>query len=73
MNIKKERKKKKDTLEQTLDASMKSLDKMYVLLENLIDEFKDINENDDIVMTHNVMMEMAEEMGKDHIDFMGMA
>ena len=73
MNIKKERKKKKDTLEQTLDASMKSLDKMYILLENLIDEFKDINENDDIVMTHNVMMEMAEEMGKDHIDFMGMA
>jgi hypothetical protein len=72
-DLKKERKKKKDSLEKAIVKAEKELNKIYDLLEVVKDEFISINEKNDVVITANILMEIAEAMGEDHIDFMGMA
>jgi len=73
MDLKKKRKQKKDSLEKTIEAAEQSLNKIFDLLEVVKDEFIEVNKSDDIVIYHDILQEIAEEMGKDHIDFMGMA
>ena len=73
MNLKKQRKKKKDSLEKAIKSAENELNKIYDLLEEVKYEFISINQKDDIVLTANILMKIAKELGQEHVDFMGMA
>ena len=73
MSVKKYRKKKKDNLENLVESTQEMLDKLFVLLDEAVSEYKDSNKKDDTIITIQILQEMAEEMDTDHIDFMGMA
>ena len=67
------RKRKKDKLQETLETTIKCLDKVYDLLDDVSKDFQDDLRKDDIVLHVEALQETAKEMGQDHIDFMGMA
>ena len=73
MNIKKERKRKKDNLENLLESTQDILDNVFLLLEEAMSDYKKYLKSQDVLITANILQKMAKEMGKSHIDFMGMS
>lgn len=73
MNIKKERKRKKDNLENLLESTQDILDNVFLLLEEAMSDYKKSLKSQDVLITANILQKMAKEMGKSHIDFMGMS
>ena len=73
MNIKKERKRKKDNLENLLESTQDILDNVFLLLEEAMSDYKKSLKSQDVLITANILQKMAKEMGKSHIEFMGMS
>ena len=73
MSLKKNKKKKKDALEGLVESTQKILDDVYILLDEAIADYKKVNDLDKTMVTAKVLDEMAKELGKTHIDFMGMS
>ena len=73
MDIKKHKKKKKEHLERVVASAQDILDKLFGLLDDAVSEYHKSNDNRQAIITAKILQEMADEMGEDHIDFMGMA
>ena len=67
------REKKKDNLEKLVEATQDILNNVYDLLDDAVSDFKEKEKMKDAVLYARVLNEMAEEMGQDKIDFMGMS